>query len=151
METQQVIEFFKSKNLLIDYIKTEKSTASSKDAASVIHCNVDEIAKSIVFECNGDAILVLLEGDKKVNVEKLEKEVKHTVKKADPKFIIQKTGFEAGGVAPITNENTEIYIDDGINKHEYIWVSAGSKNEVIKLSTEGLLEALNAKAISASF
>ena len=151
METQQVIEFFKSKGLLLDYIKTEKSTASSKDAASVIGCAADEIAKSVIFEGNGNAILVILEGNKRVGIEKLEKVVKCSVKKADPGFIVQKTGFEIGGVAPVPNENTRIYIDNGINKHEYIWASAGSKNSVIKLRTKGLEEALNAQTISVSF
>ncbi|MCL4397382.1 YbaK/EbsC family protein [Candidatus Parvarchaeota archaeon] len=150
MKTQQVVDFFKTKGLFLDYIQAEKSTASSQEAASVIGCSTAEIAKSIIFEGNGNAILVLLEGDKKVDIEKLEKEVNFTVKKADPSFILQKTGFEVGGVAPIPNEHTEIYLDRGIMKHEFVWASAGSKTAVIKLRTKGLENALNAEIISVS-
>ncbi|MGC8533147.1 MAG: YbaK/EbsC family protein [Candidatus Parvarchaeum sp.] len=150
MKTQQLVEFFKTKGLFLDYIQTEKSTASSQEAASVVGCSISKIAKSVVFEGNNNAILVLLEGDKKVDIEKLEKVVNFNVKKASPFFILQKTGFEAGGVAPMPNENTEIYIDKGVMDHEFVWVSAGSKKEVIKLQTKGLENALNAEIISVS-
>ena len=150
MKTQQVIDFFKENNLFLDYMQAEKSTASSKEAASVVGCTTDEIAKSIIFESKRNAVLVLLEGDKKVDVGKLEKAVNSTVKKADPTFILQKTGFEVGGVAPVPNENVEIYIDNGIMKHEFVWASAGSKTVVIKLRTKGLEKALKAEIISAS-
>ena len=150
MKTKQVIDFFKENNLFLDYMQTEKSTASSQEAASVVGCSTAEIAKSIIFEGKENAVLVLLEGDKKVDVGKLEKAVNSTVKKADPTFILQKTGFEVGGVAPMPNKNVEIYIDNGIMKHEFVWASAGSKTEVIKLRTKGLEKALNAEIISAS-
>lgn len=150
MKTKQVVEFFKAKGLFLDYIQTKKSTASSQEAASVVSCSIAEIAKSVVFEGNDNAILVLLEGDKKVDIEKLEKVVNFNVKKADPLFILQKTGFEVGGVAPMPNQNTKIYIDKGVMDHEFIWASAGSKAEVIKLQTKGLEKALNAEIISVS-
>jgi prolyl-tRNA editing enzyme YbaK/EbsC (Cys-tRNA(Pro) deacylase) len=150
MKTQKALDFFKTNGLFLDYIETEKSTASSQEAASVIGCTTGEIAKSIIFESGGKAILVLIEGDKKVDIKKLEGIVSSKIKKADPLFILQKTGFEVGGVSPIPNENIIIFIDSGITKHEFIWVSAGSKESVIKLSTKGLEKALKAPIVCVS-
>ena len=147
---KEIVEFFESRGLLINFIETEKSTASSQEAASVIGCRIDEIAKSIVFDVEGKAALILLEGDKKVDIEKLEKTLGSKVKKADPSFIVQKTGFEAGGVAPVVKENMQIFIDKGVMKHEFVWISAGSRTAVIKLDTKGLDKALNAEIISIS-
>ncbi|MCL5107136.1 MAG: YbaK/EbsC family protein, partial [Candidatus Parvarchaeota archaeon] len=65
-------------------------------------------------------------------------------------FIVQKTGFEAGGVAPVVKENMQIFIDKGVMKHEFVWISAGSRTAVIKLDTKGLDKALNAEIISIS-
>lgn len=143
---EEVMGFFKAKNLFQDFIETRDSTVSSAEAARVIGCEVGEIAKSIVFDCEGDAVLVILEGDKKVDVKKLEEFLGKTVKKADAGFIDEKTGFEPGGVAPVRNDGLyKIIIDGEVFDHESVWVSAGTKNAVVKIKTEGFAEALSAE------
>ncbi len=148
-KTDEAVNFFKSNNLLIEFAESEKSTASSVDAAKAIKCELNEIAKSIIFDFNDKPILVLVEGGKKVDIKKLESILKGKVKIADPYFVKEKTGFLPGEVTPI-NKNIKTIIDSNIANHPYIWVSAGSKNTVAKIKTGGLASALCAEILSVS-
>ena len=55
---KEVMGFFKAKNLFQDFIETRDSTVSSAEAARVIGCEMGEIAKSIVFDCEGNAVYI---------------------------------------------------------------------------------------------
>lgn len=142
---REITEFFGSNGLLLDFIDTGRSTATSKEAAAALGCSVGQIGKTIVFDVEGEAVLVLLEGDRKVDTMKLENAIGKKAGRASLPFIAEKTGFKAGGVAPVNKKGISlIVIDKGVFSRDFLWVSAGSRTAVMKIKTAGLDKTLNA-------
>lgn len=72
-------------------------------AAELVGCEVDQIAKSIIFrgEESGAAILFITAGGNQVDGEKASALAGEPLARADAALIRAQTGFAIGGVAPI--------------------------------------------------
>ncbi|MCP4551844.1 MAG: YbaK/EbsC family protein [Bacteroidetes bacterium] len=121
--------------------KFSASTKTAQEAATAIGCELDQIAKSIVFKSgiSGDAILVITSGSIRVNEKKISKFVEEPVEKADAKFVRKKTGFAIGGVPPVGHvEKSIIIIDETLRNFDTIWAAAGTPNSVFRLTFDQL-------------
>ena len=122
------------------------STRTARDAAEAIGCQLGQIAKSILFKAgvNEDAVLVIASGAIRINEKKIQNLVGQPVKKADAKFVREKTGFAIGGVPPVGHiEKPVIIIDETLNGFDTIWAAAGTPNAVFKLTFEQLKKITN--------
>lgn len=122
------------------------STRTARDAAEAIGCQLGQIAKSIVFKAgvNEDAVLVIASGSIRINEKKIQNLVGQPVKKADAKFVREKTGFAIGGVPPVGHiEKPVIIIDETLNDFDIIWAAAGTPTAVFKLRFEQLKKITN--------
>ena len=83
-------------------VELSESTRTSAEAAAAIGCEVEEIAKSIVFYVKDTLrpILVIASGTNRVDEKKLKKLVGGKLKRADADFVREVTGFVIGGVPP---------------------------------------------------
>ena len=78
-----------------------QGTVTSEDAAAQIGCDVAQIAKSIVFEGQSCAIVVIASGANKVDrKKKLRAILGYKPKVATPEYVLRETGFAPGGVPP---------------------------------------------------
>src|SRR3954466_9819342 len=84
-------------------IENTQPTRTAAEAAAVVGCSVDQIAKSIVFRAadSGNPILVVTSGRNRVDEGKVSVLVGEPLGKANAEFVRLATGFAIGGVAPL--------------------------------------------------
>jgi prolyl-tRNA editing enzyme YbaK/EbsC (Cys-tRNA(Pro) deacylase) len=78
--------------------------ADAKTAVAAAHqlgCEVGAIANSLVFDCDGEPLLVMASGADRVDTELLARVLgAAAIKKANPQLVRSATGQVIGGVAP---------------------------------------------------
>jgi prolyl-tRNA editing enzyme YbaK/EbsC (Cys-tRNA(Pro) deacylase) len=127
------------------------STRTARDAARAIGCQVQNIAKSLIFrgKHTDSPILVIASGKNRVDEAKLSRLAGEPVEKADADFVRRHTGFPIGGVPPIGHiENLETFIDEDLFQHEVIWAAAGTPHAVFELKPDDLLKMANGKVVA---
>lgn len=92
---------------LVADIRETSLARTARDAALAIGCEVDQIAKSIIFrgEQSGQALLFLTAGGNQVDPAKAAGLAGETLGKADATLVRAQTGFAIGGVAPVGHLN----------------------------------------------
>lgn len=119
----------------------DTSTRTAAEAAAAIGCDINQIAKSIVFNVAGEIVLVLVCGGNRVNEEKMSAHLGKILKKADADFVKEKTGYTIGGVPPFGYETQpQTFIDEDLLNYKEVWVAAGTNNTVFKTSPEELIK-----------
>lgn len=119
----------------------DTSTRTAAEAAAAIGCDINQIAKSIVFNVEGEIVLVLVCGGNRVNEEKMSAHLGKVLKKADANFVKEKTGYTIGGVPPFGYEvQPQTFIDEGILNYNEVWAAAGANNTVFKTSPQELIK-----------
>lgn len=106
---------------------------TAQDAATAIGCNVDQIAKSIIFkgETSGEAILFLTAGGNMVDAGKAAEVAGEPLGKADAGLIRAQTGFAIGGVAPVGHLNPiRAFFDPRLTEFKTVWAAAGTPHHV---------------------
>ena len=95
-------DFLSSRGIEEKVVELSESTRTSAEAAAAIGCEVEEIAKSIVFYAKDTLrpILVIASGTNRVDEKKLKKLVGGKLKRADADFVREVTEFVIGGVPP---------------------------------------------------
>jgi prolyl-tRNA editing enzyme YbaK/EbsC (Cys-tRNA(Pro) deacylase) len=86
-----------------EIVEMPDSTRTAVEAAAAVGCEIDQIAKSIVFraEAHGTAVLFVTAGGNKVDAGKASALAGEPLGKADAGLIRAQTGFVIGGVAPV--------------------------------------------------
>ena len=134
-----------------EVVELQTTTRTAAEAAQTIGCQVEQIAKSIVFQGREThkPILVIASGPNRVNEKRIEELISEPLAKADANFVRQKTGFVIGGVPPIGHlEKMEIFIDEDLLQYEEIWAAAGSPNAVFKLTPSDLMKMTGGRVVS---
>ena len=123
-------------------VELPQGTRTSADAARAIHCDLCQIAKSIVFRsASGKPVIVIASGSNRIDEDKVEKLVREKVEKGGPEFVREHTGFAIGGIPPAGYpEKIRTFIDEDLLKLKEIWGAAGNPNAVFKLTPEELLK-----------
>ena len=113
---------------------------TAQDAATAIGCEVDQIAKSIIFADNeGRAVLFLTAGGTRVDDAKAAQVAGSPLGKADAALVRSQTGFAIGGVAPIGHVNPiRCWIDPRLMDFDRVWAAAGTPHHVFAIEPEDL-------------
>lgn len=110
-------------------------------AAEQLGCEVGAIANSLLFDADGEALLVLTSGAHRVDTVKVAALVgANKVKRAAPEFVREATGQPIGGVAPIGHpEPVRTLVDIWLERHDVVWAAAGHPHTVFPTSYTELL------------
>jgi len=123
----------------------EAPTATAAQAAAAIGCELGAIVKSLCFTIDGQPVLVLAAGDRRVDPKALRRIFqvsKKKVKIAEPATVLAATGFVVGGVPPLGHpEPLPILIDKSLARFETVYAAAGSGDTIFPIAYEALLEA----------
>jgi len=115
-----------------DIIETPLARTAA-DAAQAIGCDIDQIAKSIIFRGadSGRAILFITAGGNSVDAEKAAALANEPLGKADAALIRAQTGFAIGGVSPIGHINPIVaFFDPRLLEFDVVWSAAGTPHHV---------------------
>jgi prolyl-tRNA editing enzyme YbaK/EbsC (Cys-tRNA(Pro) deacylase) len=96
-------------------------------AAAALGCPVGAIANSLVFDADGEPLLVLASGAHRVDTAKVAALVgAGRVRRATPGFVLAATGQEVGGVAPVGHPAPlRTVVDTDLAGHPRLWAGAG--------------------------
>jgi Cys-tRNA(Pro) deacylase len=135
---ERVKAYFKDRGISIEVIEFEEGTRTAQMAADAIGTEVKNIVKSLIFEADGQPILVLCSGDKKVDTAKLARlQGVKKVNKADADFVLEKTGFVIGGVPPVAHkEKLTVYIDQNLMSSDRLYAAAGTPKTIFAIDPQ---------------
>ena len=141
---QRVRDALAARGLTREIRELAQSTRSAAEAAAALGCQVDQIAKSLIFRGTESdrVVLVIASGANRVDEAKVAAIVGEPITKADATFVRGRTGFAIGGVPPIGHATTpHTLIDEDLLNWQEIWAAAGTPNSIFRL-TPGELVAM---------
>ena len=129
----------------ISIVTLSTSARTALEAASSLGCDVGAIIKSLLFKTENTYTLCLVAGDKKASLNKIKKILKiKNVSMATANEVKNITGYTIGGVSPVGHLNkVEIYIDNSLERFNYLFAAAGHPNCVFKINFKELLKITN--------
>jgi prolyl-tRNA editing enzyme YbaK/EbsC (Cys-tRNA(Pro) deacylase) len=139
---QRVQEALAARGLPTTIVYLERAARTSAEAAAAVGCQVDQIAKSLVFRLarSGAPLLVIASGANRVDEARVAGLVGEPLGKADADFVRTHTGFAIGGVAPLAHPAAlTTLIDEHLLKWDQIWAAAGHPHTVFPLSPQELI------------
>ena len=91
-----------------------------------------QIANSLVFDADGEAVLVLASGAHLVDTAKVATILGvDSVQRPGADFVRSRTGFAIGGVPPLGHDIAlRTLVDRSLGEHEVIWAAAGHPHAV---------------------
>lgn len=147
---EKVIDRARKLGLEVDVRNLDDSTATADDAAAAVGCAKGEIAKSLVFVADGDPVLCIAAGDRRVDLDKLCDVLDCAeARQASPEEVRSATGFAVGGVAPIAHE-LPVVLDEYLLEHERVWAAAGDGHSVFAIDPRKLVGCTQARVADIS-
>lgn len=109
-------------------------------AAAALGCDVAAITNSLVFDVGGTPLLILASGAARVDVRKVASQLgTGRIRPAGPDFVLEHTGQEVGGVAPVGHpERIRTLLDESLAAHPVLWAGAGDHNSMFSISYKEL-------------
>lgn len=128
-----------------------EGTPTAADAAAATGASIDQIVKSLVFSCDGRAIVVMVPGDRRADTAKIAVAAScERVKSVGADAVEELTGFSAGGVAPFPLPRIQtVLIDRSLMAHEVVWIGAGSSRHMAALAPADLVRLARARPVDA--
>lgn len=113
----------------------EVSSATVELAAEAVGCAPAHIAKTLSFDVNGDAVLIVTAGDMKIDNPKFKAQFHTKAKMLSYDDAITRVGHAVGGVCPFAvNDGVQVYLDESLKRFDIIYPAAGSASSAVKLT-----------------
>lgn len=122
------------------------STKTAPEAAATLNTELGSIIKSLLFMADGQAVLVLTSGDKKVHDGKIAKRFEVSRKKvkiASADECLEIAGYAPGGVPPLGHRHPQqitVLIDETLARFETIYGAAGAANTIFPIEYQQLVD-----------
>ena len=121
---------------------------TAQQAADAAGCELDQIAKSIVFQGkdSGQIYLFITAGGNQVDTSKAQDCAGETLTRADANAVRGWTGFAIGGVSPIGHLNHSLmFFDPRLLEFDEIWGAAGTPRHIFRVNSALLLKNIDAQ------
>ena len=122
-------------------------TPTAQDAAAAVGCELRRIVKSLVFDCDGSPVLVLVPGDRRADPAKVAAATGAArARVAGAVQVEEATGYAPGAVAPFRLREIErVLIDRSFVGEGLLWVGAGTTRHLAGLPAAELVRASRAE------
>jgi Cys-tRNA(Pro) deacylase len=129
----------------------EAGTPTADDAARAVGCKLEQIVKSLVFDCDGRPFVVLVPGDRRADSRKVARAAgSRSAKIAGPDEVRSATGFAPGAVAPFPLPKVDrVLVDRQVLVHDRVWIGAGSPRHMAVLAPADLVRLAKAEPMDA--
>ncbi len=119
------------------------STRTAPEAAAAVGCEVGQIVKSLVFMRDGQPVMVLCAGDRRVAADRV------GLRAASAEEARAGTGFAIGGIPPLGHDRPlETLIDESLRRFDTVWCAAGTPHAVFEADTDALIAAIPGGAVA---
>lgn len=117
------------------------STHTAQQAADALGTSVAAIVKSLLFEADGEPLLVLASGPNRVDTALLAALLGTPVTMADAKRVKVATGSSIGGVPPLGHpEPLRTIMDETLLELPVVWAAAASATSVFSIDPQELAD-----------
>lgn len=137
---EKVQSYLDQYHLDLKIIEFKEDTSTCERAAVALGVEVGQIAKTLVFQADGQPVLVVASGDRKINSGKLKRLLGVAkVRMADPDTVLEVTGYPVGGVCPLAlPRSLPILLDSTMQRFEVVYAAAGTPNSALPLTMQQL-------------
>jgi prolyl-tRNA editing enzyme YbaK/EbsC (Cys-tRNA(Pro) deacylase) len=127
----------------------EDKVPTAAAAASVLGCDVGAITNSLIFELDGAPLLILASGAAKVDTALVAAQLgTGKIRRATPEFVLEHTGQEVGGVAPVGHpKKLRTILDSSLREYPLLWAGAGDHNSMFSISYQELARVTDAEPL----
>nr|MDT0662086.1 YbaK/EbsC family protein [Micromonospora sp. DSM 115978] len=110
-------------------------------AAAALGVEVGQIANSLIFDADGEPLLVLTSGAHRVDTARVAADLGvSALRRATPEFVREHTGQPIGGVAPLGHPKpVRTLVDTALAGYDEIWAAGGVPRAVFPTSYAELL------------
>jgi len=139
---RQVVEVLREKGAAGEVRMLPDSARTAAEAAAALDVEVGQIANSLVFDADGQAVLVLTSGAHRVDTARVAAD--HDLPpltRATPDFVRTHTGQAIGGISPVGHPAPlRTLVDRALADFDEVWAAAGHPHAVFPTTYEELLE-----------
>lgn len=114
----------------------DEAVHTAPAAAAALGVAVGQIANSLIFDADGEPLLVLTSGAHRVDTAKVAAALGIAkLKRATPEFVREHTGQAIGGVAPVGHPKpVRTLVDVDLEQYPVIWAAGGVPRAVFPIS-----------------
>ena len=124
-----------------DILEMPGETRTAADAAREAACEIDQIAKSIIFEGHrsGAILLFITAGGRQVDMALAAEVAGEALERADADKVRKVTGFAIGGVAPIGHLTpSRVFFDETLLNFPTVYAAAGTPRHIFPIDPNTL-------------
>ncbi|MDQ0144464.1 YbaK/EbsC family protein [Pseudarthrobacter niigatensis] len=110
-------------------------------AAQALECDLAAITNSLIFDLDGEPLLILASGAARVDTALVASRLgTGRIRRASPTFVLEHTGQEVGGVAPLGHpKRIRTLLDETLQAHRLLWAGAGDHHSMFSITYQDLL------------
>lgn len=125
----------------VDVVEHPEGTRTADDAAAAVGAPVAAIVKSLVFVVDGEPVMALVGGDRRLDESRLlEAAGGSQVGRADADLVREATGYPIGGVPPFAHRAPiRTFVDPDLLRHDAVWAAAGTPRHVFRITPDDLV------------
>jgi prolyl-tRNA editing enzyme YbaK/EbsC (Cys-tRNA(Pro) deacylase) len=137
---ERVAREFRAAAVDVTIEEFDEGTPTAEAAARAVGCRLDQIVKSILFMCDGRAVLVLVPGDRRADEALVAAAAEaDEIRVAKASEVLAATGYEPGAVAPFPLRAVdEVLLEVTILQQGQVWVGAGSPAHMAGVAPDDL-------------
>lgn len=138
--TRRLVQIASEQGLQMEVSEFPDGTKTATDAAAAIGCDVAAIVKSLVFVVDGEPVVALVPGDRRLDTDALGRIAGGThVERASLETVREATGYIAGGTPPFGHAaDLRVFADEELRRHDPVWAAGGTPSTVFPITLEDL-------------
>jgi prolyl-tRNA editing enzyme YbaK/EbsC (Cys-tRNA(Pro) deacylase) len=138
---ERVVAALRAGGMAADVRRFDDPVPTAAAAAAALGCDVGAIANSLVFDADGEPLLVLASGAHRVDTAKVAALVgAQRVRRADAAFVFAATAQEVGGVAPVGHPTPlRTVVDVDLAAYPVLWAGGGDHHTMFAATYDDLL------------
>jgi prolyl-tRNA editing enzyme YbaK/EbsC (Cys-tRNA(Pro) deacylase) len=141
---ERVLTAARELGLNVDMTKFERPTRTVTEAAQAVGCQPAQIAKSIVFVADGEPVVVVASGARRIDPDALCRVLDCAeARPASAEEVRAATGFSPGGVPPFSH-GLPVIIDQALLDEGHVWAAGGDGNTVFEVDAAQLVRCTGA-------
>lgn len=119
---------------------TYEEKGGTRQTAELLKVNENNVVKTLIFDADGELIIVLMHGDCEVSAKEVARILGvKKVEPADERKATNATGYQFGGTSPFgTRRKMEVYVEQSILDLDNIYINSGKRGLIVKISPSDL-------------
>lgn len=139
MSVESVRELFKKDQLEDLVFYSEKISDTVENAARLLGCREEQIAKTMLFTVDNNPVVIVASGDAKIDNQKYKSYFNSKAIMIPYQEVEEVTGHIPGGICPFgLKDNVKVYLDRSLKRFDIVYTGGGDEHNTVKVNIEQL-------------